>query len=387
MRRSARAARNVASELDDDVVDVVARREHGRGQRMATGLRERADLPAGYDPQKVFNEHRSRWLQEHVEPLYPHPTRTQGLLDGLADNKQMTAALKRSGIDPEDMAEEVPFEKLWATRQELKRQLRDMDLNNYEKGQAQKALDSLEGLLEDRVPAAQALFAEYARIKDVEELYDIGRQLGSGDATLDLTRALEKAGDDTEKLTGLRQGLVSWFEGKLLRKGPGSSVAQDLMLLPPRTRAQLRTLFGEDKLDDMVRFIGDELEGRELRWSKLTRALQGNSTTPQQLADMQDLLGPTRGPTVRDLYNRIWTAAMTNVDFSRDVAYHFGKQLMTDFDDKTIRLLTDTMVEMAQAQGLTARGIIATGAAASEYGPGLFDGEEERENSLGFTNF
>lgn len=380
LRREARAAVNVAPKLDDvdQPLQKLRTRHADRGARIAQGLRRNAELPAGYDPEDVFQTQRSQWLADHVDPLYGQMVPSQGLMpEHLTRNPQMRAALKRAGLDPDKLPDEIDFERLWATRQELKRRMRDVDLNQYEQGKASEAIGTLEGFLEDRVPPASALFSEYRRIKQVEELYDVGRKLGSGDEVIALDKAIEQAGDDPEKQKALQQGLVSWFEGKLSRKGAGGSVARDLMDLPPRTRNQLKTMFGEDKLDELAVFISDELEGRELRWDKLMSTLTGNSTTAQQASDMRKLMGPDRAPQIRDLWNRIYTTAMTNVEFSEEVAFEYGKMLLGDLDDAAIRRITDTMIDLSQSQTMqTFRGTVPTGAAASDFGPSLFPAED-----------
>ena len=377
LRRKARAIKNMSPDLEDTIeLEGLERRSAATGERMIEGMRGAADLPPGYSSKKVFKAGRLQWLDDHLNPmLEANPyIEIPGLKELAKRNPQVAKALKYKKVNMEDPL----FANLWGTRQRLQRlgKLTDKidgdDLQLIWDGEKE-----LLTLMEEAHAGTREMMGQYRHIKAVEDAYEIGESVGSqsvhelGEAMDDLNLA------EPEIAEGFKQGLAAWFEKGLEDTLAGGAVASKLQKLTPRMRARVKALFG-GKDRDLQGYIEDTLRNQERRWSKLHRALVSNSSSPQQLSDMEGVINdPTRAPAIRDFINRAYLIVNTSPGTRRETLLELGKlTLDTTMTPAQIRLLSDAMSDMMVQQGFMRRRVIAAaGGMASEAGQGLFGSE------------
>lgn len=377
LRRRTRAVRNLAPDLEDTPqMRALERRQAATGERMAGELREAAGLEAGYQPRRVFQRSREVWKAEQLDPLMARSPRVSG--DGLGDlvenNRELRRALRKGGVDIDDLNSEHDFQKLWAAREELLHRANSPDLNGFERDQTYKAIEDLSELLNERVPGFSQMIGKYKQIKAVESAFEIGESF-AGKSARELEDAMDMLDlDDPEVSHAFKQGLMAWFEKGLEdTTGQGGAVAAKLRALTPRMRARLNAMFGST--DDVVEYAERYLAEKEVMWARMHSAISGNSTTAQQATDMLGIMDdPTRAPMIRDFLNKTWLFLRTNPSTRKETLMELG-QLLIDADvldnPAQLQLLVDSIEDIRGTVALTRTGVgpVGVGAQASEFEP------------------
>lgn len=391
MRRRMRAVKNLAPDLEDTpAYEAIQARSVGTGERIADELVEAAGLQAGYQPRRVFRESRRIWKKNQLDPILEQTPEVNGagLTDLVGDNREFRRALKKAGLDPKNLDGVHQTEQLWAAREQLLFRSRSPKLDNHQRGKAYEAIEDLTRFMDERVTGFKQMLGEYKRIRGVESAFEVGERFG-GQSVRKLEEAMDGLNlDDPETAEALRQGIASWFNKGLEDAATGGSVASKLNSLTPRMRNRLKILFG-DNTGDLERYVRETIENQEARWARLHRALVGNSTTAQQLSDMEGVLAdPTRAPRIRDFADRVWLVLNTSKGTRRETLLELGQTMLADdLTPQQIQVLTDSMLEMVQQQGvLRARVAAPIGAQASQAERGLFPEDRPQEPS-GFNNF
>ena len=375
LRRKARAVRNMSPDLEDTPeMASIQGRATATGERMGDDLRAAAGLEGGYQPKQVFAASRKVWKKNQLTPILEETpfVRTDGLQEMAEHNAELTRALKKKGIKVGEIGEEIDTDLLWATREQLLARAKNPKLDNHQRGQVYDAISELTPYMDERIAGFGDMLAQYKHINAVESAFEIGEAAGTSSV-----RVLEETMDgldldNPEISEAFKQGLAAWFEKGLEDTAAGGAVASKLRALTPRMQAKLKAVFG-GKGDELAAYVERDIVNKERRWSLLHNAINNNSTTPQQLNDIEGVMAdPTRAPQIRDFINRAYLFINTNPGTRRETLRELGQLMLDDtMSPSQIKLLSDSMVDMMETQGLQARSAVAgMGAQASEFGPG-----------------
>jgi hypothetical protein len=392
MRRRTRAIKNLAPDLEDTpAYEGIQARAAGTGERMADDLIEAAGMQAGYQPKRVFREGRRIWKKNQLDPILENTPEVSGvgLKDLVGDNREFRRALKKAGIEDEAMENVHKTEQLWAAREQLLFRSKSPKLDGHQKQEAWDAIEQLTKFMDERVTGFEQMLSQYKHLRAVEGAFEVGEGF-SGRSVRELTEQMDDMNlEDPEIANALRQGIASWFTKGMEDAATGGAVANKLRQLTPRMRNRLKVLFG-DETGALEEYVEQTLKDQERRWAKLHNAIVGNSTTAQQLSDMEGVLAdPTRAPRIRDFTDRMWLVLNTNKATRRETLLELGQLMLADdLSPEQIRVITDSMLELVQQQGVMRARVAAPIGAQTSQAPGLFPQDEEPQPApQGFNNF
>lgn len=300
VRRSARAVRNQAPALEREGIPSrgvepgpvvkLEQRNAGRGERLAEGVRRMMGADGwSYDESLAAAQRNLEDVRaHHFRPIEDQMPVVNGeRVRAALDNPRVQSAVKRAGVRPPDRGEngEVAFIELQDFLMDLRDELTAADNAGRPAriARAREAYRLVRQAMEDDIPGFAEAQEKYMHAIRRVDAHQQGRDYAYR-RPRDVRTALRELPDD-EARAAFRQGILDEWETALtMSEGGRSGGNLQTRLMYPGTSF-------EEHLSDLAT-SDDALQGmlqlgqREGRFARTWQTLQGNSTTSQQLADM-----------------------------------------------------------------------------------------------------
>jgi hypothetical protein len=392
--RLARAAVNDAPSLADGApMAALRRRAADRGERLAEDVRGASGLTRSFDEsveaaKASIEATRAKWYRP-LEEKYTSVT-GDAILDALkhpqiaraarrvspdiAPSEQAVRALNEMGV-PEKLAKDAKRQTMRpATFRELQDvlgQLRDEANAARASGRphraqkAQEALDIMLAALEADIPEFPAAQRAYMVAKRTLDAHKQGQQMARKHPR-EIRQAMDALPEEAQD--AFRMGMLDRLEAGLREKVGGGGDATRLQAAGRTEMERLRLLVGSD--EGLERLLSGTLE-REHRWTRTWNALQGNSTTAQQLGDRALL--PNIPSSTGEAAWQIATSVFHLTPAERVAAAEMiGRVLLSDGREAAEQLAKEMTIRASMAGGSGgASGATLVRDAATERG--LFD--------------
>lgn len=362
--RTMRAARNTYSGLDREggPTQRIMARFMESGDRMAGRIRRGAGIQRTPESAKLVKETAEElWRVEHLAPLREaNPVfGDMRLRRVLKENEEIMDFLRNSKFfDAEDFNETGRLQYK-AADDTIKRMKAAWKGGSHADDDLKAATDAFEEILGDRVPEYGAAQAVWNQTQGRWRGYQAGKGLvnKSEDEILEALRIAEKEGDHA--VQALREGWMDTLEAQLRNKETGGAVARTLEAGSgdPNTGMinRLQLLFGGNT-PGYQKFVQEAASDN--RWTQVTRALTGNSTTPQQVADQLGGYITTK----RAALNEFLSVVFEDKEVRRRASKQIGELLARGDDDAIEEFLTRMLTERDMMAALGREGAVVAGA-------------------------
>jgi hypothetical protein len=374
--RTMRASRNTYSGLDREggPTQSIMSRFMESGDRFSQRIRRGAGIPHTQESAKLVKEvSEELWRVEHLAPLREaNPVfGDMRLRRVLKENEEIMDFLRNSKFfDGEDFNETGRLQYK-AADDTIKRMKAAWKGGSHADDDLKLAYEAFEEILGDRVPEYSAAQAVWNQTQGRWRGYQAGKGLvnKSEDEILEAIRIAEKEGDHA--VQALREGWMDSLEATLRNKETGGAVARSLELGSgdPNTGMinRLQLLFGGNT-PGYQRFVQEAASDN--RWTQVTRALTGNSTTPQQVADQLGGYITTK----RAMYNEFLSVVFEDKEVRRRASKQIGELLARGDDAAIEEFLTRLVSEKDMMAALGREGAVASGML-----PGIFSRDEAQK--------
>lgn len=318
----ARAAKSGASALrrEGGPVENILTRHSLKGERIIQNTRNLSGLRNQIDPDEALDVAVKAWRKKVLRPIQE------------AGDEYGSARIRKIMKEYPEISEFLPnAEKVrqtqkmsladgWDALQVMKHKI-GSNMPSNQKERLIKASRALQDVMEKDRPEFADLTQRYAKIMERYDAYKIGEKL-AWKPRREIQKAWRKLNAGEQQ--SFRQGMMDAFEqGVEVAEGEGAKVTRLTSKgEQAHARARLRALFDTDEA--FKRWTNSlDTEGR---WARTANALQGNSTTTQQLADLQNLGAVvTRAPS---LLNELLSVIIEDENMQREVAERVGRILM-----------------------------------------------------------
>lgn len=350
----AKAAKSGASALrrEGGPVENIITRNSLKGERIVRDTRNLTGLRNSIDPDEALDVAVKSWRRKFLQPLQE------------AGDEYGSARIRRVLKAYPEISEFLPnAEKVrqtqkmsladgWDALQVMKHKIGG-NIPSNQKERLIKASRALQDTMEKDRPEFAELTSRYAKIMERFDAYKMGEKL-AWKPRREIQKAWRALGDSERQ--SFRQGMMDAFEtGIEVAEGEGAKVTRLTSKgEQAHARARLRALFDTDEA--FKRWTNAlDTEGR---WARTANALQGNSSTTQQLADLQNLGAVvTRAPS---LLNELLSVIIEDENMQREVAERVGRILMEMGPEEAaaeMMKLVDPGLLAKIGQGITGRGL------------------------------
>lgn len=365
LARQARAARNTYAGLDRErgPVQRVMARFLETGDRVASRLRKGTRIARTPESSRAVTEAAEElWRAEHLAPLREaNPIfGDMRLRKTLKDNEEILDFLRHSKFfDGEDFNEtgRISYK---AADDTIKRMRASWRGGNHADDDLKAAFEVFEEIVGDRVEGYSAAKDVWRMIQARSRGYDSGMKLVNR-SEAEIREAYRVAAKEGPEAVGaLREGWMDALEKTLRNDESGGAIARKLERGSgdPSTGliSRLKILFDGDDAA-YGRFV--EEAASDNRWAVSTRALTGNSTTPQQIADQLGGYITTK----RAAMNEFLSVVFEDKEIRRRASKQIGELLMSGDDaaveEFLVRMLREkSSMQMLGKQGMTALGMV-----------------------------
>lgn len=295
-RALARSAANISPEARQTLVDVIQPRYQSQSERAATFLQSLV----GTRTATATREQLDRMAESVVSPAYKRVMElgrngipAEVFSDLLRKSRNFQNAVRRALIEMRERDASGRMDTTIAgpngltleTWDQVKRVLQDLEGELYRKGRSSQAANA-GAIRQELVDTLTAAFPAYAQARGISErVFDARNALEAGEKFV--TSKLEndvarKAFNDMSPVEQelFRTGFISQFIAAV-REAPYRKNIVEMLAESPAAKERIEMVLGPERMKELEAFLRSE---RMMDW--IRSAVQGNSTTARQLAEL-----------------------------------------------------------------------------------------------------